>query len=435
MNMKQITISMVVVFLLGMNCFAQNEAKFRSLRENITKSDAAIQDAKKGINVKTWMDRGKLFQNAYNANIDALRAGMTTNEVKLFFKNPREVVSSEEEGKETYVYSKIRLNFEDDMLRSWEETQTVADDPLTEAINAYKKATSLDVKNKNAKKIDDAYRVITGDLETKFFNEYYLTRYKDAYNTALQRIEVSKLRGATDTLYYYLAGVVAMDQSSIDSSMWNLAINNLETALSFGPKETVQLYHLLFNSYMKINELDKALKYAQTGFEKNPNSEELMYDLINYYLSREENQQALDYLEQAVAKDPKNSNLLFAQGRVLYQLGETEKSIAAYDAAIAINPAYFEPHYNKAVVHYNEAIRLMDDANNERTNAGFEAKKKIADQEFMKAIPLMEKAHELRPAEPSTLETLRILYYRMQTEYPELESKYNDIVKKIEALQ
>jgi tetratricopeptide (TPR) repeat protein len=120
---------------------------------------------------------------------------------------------------------------------------------------------------------------------------------------------------------------------------------------------------------MKIDQPEKALKYAQTGFEKNPNYEQLMYDLINFYLSREENEQALAYLDQAVAKDPNNAVLLFAKGRVLDQLGEYEKSLAAYDASLAIDPKYFDAYFNKAVVYYNYAIKLMEDANNAKTNA------------------------------------------------------------------
>ena len=440
LNMKKIVL-IVAVFFLGVNCFAQNEAKFKSMKDNIAKSDAAIQDAKKGANIKTWLDRGKLFQDAYNVNVGLMRQGMSATEAKLFFKNPRQVVTSEEGGAllETYEYSQFKLNFENGSLRTWEETQTVVDNPLGEAVNAYKQASSLDDKGKNTKKINDSYKMITNDLETRFFNEYYLSRYTDAYQTALQRIDVSKLMGVTDTLYYFLAGFAAMEQSKIDSSMWQSSINNFEKAVSLGYRETGeskgQIYDLLYNAYIKINEPEKALKYAQTGFELNPNYEQLMYDLINFYLSREENDKALEYLEQAVSKDPTNPVLLFAQGRVLDQLGEKEKSLAAYDAAIAADPKYFEPYFNKAVVYYNEAIKLMEEANDAKTNAEFDAKKKIADQEFMKAIPLLEKALELQPNDTNTMETLRILYYRLRTVYPELEAKYNDIVKRLESLQ
>jgi tetratricopeptide (TPR) repeat protein len=428
---------MAAVFFLGVSCFAQNESKFKSLKENITKSDAATQDAKKGINPKTWMDRGKLFQDAYSVNVGYLRFELPTTEVKLYFKEPKQILTSEEAGevKEVYEYSQIKLNFVNGTLKSWEETETVVNDPLTDAVSAYQKAASLDEKGKNAKKINEAYKAINIDLENKFFNEIALSKYKDAYNTALQRIDVSKLMGTADTSYYYYAGYAAYVQSELDSSMWQSSIDHLEKALSLGYKEIGdnrgQIYDILYIAYTKVGDSEKALKYAQTGFEKYPDYDRLMYDLINYYLSRQENEQALNYLDQAVAKDPKNPNLLFAKGKVLDELGEREKSLAAYDETIAANPTYFDAYFNKAVVYYNNAIKLMDDANNAKTNAEFEAKKDIADEEFQRAVPLLEKALEINPGETATTETLRTLYYRLKTKYPEYEAKYEDFSQKL----
>ncbi|MDR1171945.1 MAG: tetratricopeptide repeat protein [Bacteroidales bacterium] len=435
--MKQIALLMAAVFFLGVSCFAQNESKFKSLKDNIAKSDAATQDAKKSINPKTWMDRGKLFQDAYNANVGYLRFGMPTTEAPLYFKEPKQALTVEEAGeaKEIYEYSQIKLHFAGGLLKSWEETETVVNNPLADAVSAYQKAASLDEKGKNAKKIGEAYKAIAIDLENKFFNEIALVKYKDAYNTALQRIDVSKLTGVADTSYYFYAGYAAYAQSEIDSSMWQQTVDNLEKALSLGYKEIGdskgQIYDILYIAYIKIGDPEKALKSAQTGFEKYPDYERLMYDLINYYLSRQENEQALNYLDRAVAKDPQNANLLFAKGKVLDELGEREKSLAAYDEAIAANPKYFEPYFNKAVVYYNNAIKLMDDANAEKTTAGFEAKKDIADEEFQRAVPLLEKALEINPDEAATMETLRILYYRLKTKYPEYEAKYEDFSKKL----
>ena len=437
--MKKIVFLTVSVFLLGANCFAQNESKFKSAKDNIDKNDVAIQNPKKSVNPSTWMDRGKLFLDAYNINIGFLRFGMAPTEAVLFFKNPKQILPSEEDGVpvETYEYSQIKLHFAGDMLKSWEETKSVVDNALGEAAKAYQKAASLDEKGKNAKKINEAYQSINRDLENKFFNEYALAKYKDAYQTALQRIDVSKLLGASDTLYHFYAGFAAYMQSETDSTnaMWQTAIDYFEKALTLGYKEVGesggQIYDLLYNACTNIGNTDQALKYAQTGFEKYPNYERLMYDLINYYLKRGENHKTLEYLEQAVARDPENCNLLFAQGRVLDELGDKDKSLAAYDAAIKICPTFFDPIFNKAVVYYNYAVKLMDEANDAKTNAEFDRLKDLADEEFAKAIPLLERALEIRPNEEATMETLRTLYYRLRTKFPEMEEKYNDMVKKL----
>ncbi len=436
--MRQVSLLFIAVFALGFNCYAQNESKFKSLKGDIAKSDAATQDAKKSINPKTWMDRGKLFQDAYGINVSFLRVGLTPDEAKMFFKDPLQILSSVEGGtkKETYEYSQIKLNFENGTLASWVETEAVTDDPLGKAISAYQKATSLDEKGKNTKKINEAYAVIINDLSAKAFNEYELKKYKDAYNSAEQRIAVNKLLGKQDTSFYYYAGAFALTQSEIDSSMWQQAADNLEKAAQLGFKENAdrkgEIYHQLFTAYLKLGQPENALKAVKTGFEKNPSNLSLVIDLINYYMNRNQNQEALTYIDQAIAKEPKNAQLYFAKGKMLDELGEKEKAIEAYDQAIAADPTRYDSYYNKGVVFYNSALKLYDDANN-ASNAEFDAKMKIADEEFMKVIPLMEKALELNPGDHNIMDILKTLYYRLKTRYPELEAKYNDIVKKLEA--
>jgi len=436
--MKKIVFLVAAVFFLGVNCFAQNESKFKTAKENIDKNDLVIQNPKKNINPSTWMDRGKLFYDAYNINIAPLSFGMPALNAELFFKKPKQIVPSEEDGvtMEVYEYSQIKLYFANGGLRSWEEIKTVVDNPLGEAVKAYQKAASLDEKGKNTKKINEAYVSINRDLENKFFNEYALAKYADAHKTALQRIEVSKLLNVTDTIYYFYAGFAAYMLSDSDSTQWQTAIDYFEKALALGYKETGesggQIYDLLYNACISNGNDELALEYAKTGFEKYPNYERLMYDLINYYLKRGENHKTLEYLDQAVARDPENSNLLFAQGRVLDELGEKEKSLAAYDAAIAVSPTFFDPIFNKAVVYYNFAVKLMEECNDEKTQAGFDKCKDLADEEFSKAIPLLERALELRPDEVNTLETLKTLYFRLRVKFPEYEAKYNEINQRLE---
>ncbi len=438
--MRQVVVLLAVVFLYGINCFAQNESKFKSLKDNINKSDAAIQDPKKESNPKTWMDRGKLFQEANGVNVSYLRFGMPTTEVKLYFKDPKQVLTKEVEGavQETYEYSQINVFFENGAVKSWEETQTVTDNPLGKAVSAYEKAKSLDEKGKNEKKIIEAYKSINNDVEMKALNAYTNQKFKEAYDAALLRIEVSKLLGVSDTLFYYYAGYFAYAQSEKDSSLWKQAVDYFEKAVALGFKETGEnkglLYTMLYQANMNIGDQDKALKYAKEGFEKYPESIQLIYTLINYYLQRGESREALDYVEQAKAKESApNPNLLFAEGALYDKLGEKDKAISAYNASIAADPNKYDSYYNKAVVYYNSAIKLMDDANGAKTNDEFEKKKDIAEAEFMRAIPPLEKAHELNPNEREIMETLKTLYYRLKTKYPELDAKYNDITKKLES--
>ena len=441
---------MVAVFFFGVNCFAQNESKFKSLKDQIAKNDVATQHPKKGIAPSTWIDRGKIFHDAYNVNVELLSVGLSPEILKTLWigKEPKEVLSFEEKGvkKETQVYSQIKLNFEGGLLFTWEETETVVNNPLAEAVKAYQKATSLDEKGKNVKKINEAYKSINNNLETKMLNEYYLylsneiknkSKIMDAYQTALQRIEVSNLLGFADTTYYYYAGYMAYVQSEANNNLWKESRQYLEKALSLGYKEIGenrgQIYSLLYTSCLVTGDSIQALKYAQTGFEKYPNHEGLMFSLINFYLSRGENHKTLEYLEQAVAKDPKNQEVVFARGRVLEELGEFEKSHAAYDAAIALGPGtkYFDSYYNKAILYHNTAVELMKEADKERVQSIYDAKMEKVNEEFAKTIPYLEKALEIKPDNMEAMDVLRNMYFRLRNKNPEYSAKYNTLSKKM----
>ncbi|MDR1667277.1 MAG: tetratricopeptide repeat protein [Bacteroidales bacterium] len=430
--MKKVFISIASIFF-SVSGFSQNDSKAKTLKDDIAKNDIAIQDAKKGSNPNTWMNRGKLFWDAYGLNIQYLRQGMPATEIVLFLGKPNETVT---EGEiETYVYSRIKIYFLKGVLTHWEETASVVDNPLPEAIKAYQKAKSLDEKGKLTKKIEEAYNGINRDLEAKAFNEYALKNYKGAYDDAQEKIALNNFFGKIDTAFYYYAGYFAYALSEAGENMWKESISNFDNALLYGYKETGEnaglIYTMLYNSCTALGDTLKGLSYAEKGFQQNPDDIGLIYIMINYYMNRKENQKALDYIEKAKINDSKNALLYFVEGSLHDKLGNKEKAIEAYDMAISIDPSDYGYHYNKGVVYYNSAVKLMEEADKITNNAEYEKLKSLADDEFYKAIPLMEKALELHVGDRDVMETLKSLYFRLRTKYPEMEAKYESIVEKL----
>lgn len=110
-------------------------------------------------------------------------------------------------------------------------------------------------------------------------------------------------------------------------------------------------------------------------------------------------------------------------------MGETEASIASYSKATEIDPEYFDAHYNMGVIMFNEGVRLQEEANQILDNKEYEVAKKKSDDAFAAAIPFFVKAHEINPTERTTLENLKVLYYRLQ-----MLDKREEVIKKLEAL-
>jgi hypothetical protein len=82
------------------------------------------------------------------------------------------------------------------------------------------------------------------------------------------------------------------------------------------------------------------------------------------------------------------------------------------------------------VIYFNSGVKLTEAANNEPDDKKYIEKKKIADDEFKKVIPYMEKAYSIisntaltdnadtnkaiMENKRATLETLKTLYYRLK---------------------
>jgi tetratricopeptide (TPR) repeat protein len=431
---------MLMVGILCVSVWAQNDSKAKSLEKDIAKSDIAVQDAKKGVNPNTWLDRGKLFVDAYGVNIHFLRANMSIQEATLFLGKPIATpeATTDESGKsiETHTYSRIKLTFEQGVLVSWVETATVAPEPLKEAVKSYQKAKELDEKGKLTKKIEDGLKVVASDLEGKAFNEYALKDFNAAYLSAKDKIAVSEMLGYSDTIYHYYAGFFAYAQSELDKTLWKESIFHFDKALALGFKDAdpVLLYGMLYTACTSVGDTAKGLSYVEKGFALNPNDLGLIYIMINYYLERNESEKALAYVAKAKAGDPTNGTLLFAEGSLHDKLGHREEALVAYDAAIALEPTNYSYYYNKGVVYFNYAVKLYEEADKAKTNAEYDKWKDLADKEFVNAVAPMEKALELHDNDRDIMETLKNLYFRLRTLYPDMEGKYDDTVKKLEQL-
>ncbi|MDR2037914.1 MAG: tetratricopeptide repeat protein [Bacteroidales bacterium] len=441
--MKRAFLLMTLALLFGFQASAQNESKAKSIKSNIEKSDAAIQDAKKSINPNTWMSRGKLFHEAYGLNVDfARQIGKPDDEKMLFLGEEPQVLKTQENGVpvETHEFSRIKLIYKNGVFFAWDETQPIVEKPLEKAIDAYEKAKSLDEKGKLTKKINEAYVLINNDLEGKIANELTLERFRDVYESSQLKIRLNGYLGKIDTLYYYYAGYAAYHYNERQGgNIWKETEEALEKAIPLGfEPEGMEgsMYDMMYVATLNASgDTAKALSYVQKGLEIYPENMQLLYRMINYYLNREESEKAMDYLKKAQKDDPNNTMLLFVEGTLLERMGDTDKAVEVYDKVITLKPDYFDAYYNKSVAYYNKAAKYLEEGNApNKTFKEYEELKNLAELEFEKAIPPMEKALELMPTNKDALETLKSMYFRLRIKHPEMEAKYNDTVKKLEAL-
>ena len=106
--MKRFIISSILLgVILSVNAqeLATPTLSYSALERKLNKSNEEINDEKDKLNPKTWLERGELFLDIHDVNIEFLRIGMPASEAKLYLNEPNEIKTVEENGRtfENYI--------------------------------------------------------------------------------------------------------------------------------------------------------------------------------------------------------------------------------------------------------------------------------------------------------------------------------------------
>lgn len=410
--MKRILI--ILIILSGFSPLFAQTLTFDGVKRSLEKSDADIQHDKRKTNPKTWLDRGVAFMNAAEVNTQFLRLGMPKEELVLFMKSPlsTEQVESKEGPRELYKYSRVNVYLQDGAIVDWRETEFLHPDPLSVALTALQKAIQLDERKRYEKQIQENLNRLNNLFLNKAILAYQEEDYNESFRLFSKSIELIEMPVMShlpaDTAIYFNTGLVA-----------SFAKNHQEALKYYEKAKNMNygggnLYVLIKDQYIALNDSARAEKVLQDGFAKFPNDNAIVIELTNYYITAGKSKDALEYLRIAKELEPTNASLYFAEGFLFEKLEEYEKAIASYQHAIDVNPDYFDALYNLGAAYYNKAVREFEKANEIMENRAYIIARDKATETLAKAVPFMERAHVVSPNEKIVLETLRTLYYRLQ---------------------
>lgn len=422
--------SLILVFVLAgfMGVQAQTTtgtpaASYSMLENKIEKSEKDLENPKKNVTSKYWLSRADVLMDAYEVNLQHLGRGYQQMQVSLMFGTANETKTEVKDGVEyvTHIYDRISITYANGIVESYEETKPIYQDPLPAAKEALAKAVEFDVDGKSAKKIKPAYERLALLFVRQGVEVFMVEDFAQAFSNFENSVLIGQLpimEGTpVDTVIIFNTGMAASRADMTDES-----IKYYELAKSYDYPEPT-LYIFLKGKYFVKGDTAKGVEVLTEGFDKYPDSQEIVVDLINYYLMNDKGEEALNYINIALEKDPENVSLIFAEAVLYDKQGEIEKAIATYKKTMEIDPEYFNGYYNLGVVYYNYAQKLYDEAN----SASDSEYKKIleqGDEQLKNAIPMMKKCYELNPDELSSLETLKSIYYRlkMNEEYEEVKA-------------
>ncbi|MDD3893183.1 MAG: hypothetical protein PHE03_12870, partial [Bacteroidales bacterium] len=251
--MKRIFLTLLSAFIV-VSAFTQTstQVNYKSLEKKINKSNSEIENEKKSSKYKTWLKRGELMLDVYEAMTLYANNGMTINEFELVVGSPKTKSVEEIEGEKTDRYSMERTDFffMDQVLVYWTFTKPLYEDPLNESYRSFQKVVTLDDKNKAERKLKTLYEKLKNNYLIEGSIAYAKKDFAKSHDYFVKAIEIGEmpLVNFVDTTMIYYAGLSA--QLNMD---YEEAIKLYKKAIELGSYYDGNVYYNAFDAYNSMN--------------------------------------------------------------------------------------------------------------------------------------------------------------------------------------
>lgn len=206
---------------------------------------------------------------------------------------------------------------------------------------------------------------------------------------------------------------------------YELAAQTFEMLINKGYDDASN-YAGLIIAYRELKEGDKAVATIEVARAKYPDDPNLINEMINTYINLHRESEIIDQIEAMAQKFTDQPIYYFILGTIYgnseSELYDLDKALGYYDKAIQEDQAYSDAYYNAGALLSAKATDIKDSAEQLKEkdfpnmNAYFKATDEIGKQAnvyYEKALPYLEKAHELLPDDPDVKRTLKGIYTRL----------------------
>ncbi len=284
-------------------------------------------------------------------------------------------------------------------------------DEINETITSFKPdLMNYAVALGNQKKYKEAaevlysiYQLDKKDLETLYYAANYAVEGLD-YDKALTYYKELKAANYTGegTLYYAKNKATGTDESfPLKDSRDNLVrlgthILPREEKIPSKKGEIVRNIALILIQQGKTDEATGAISEAR---KENPNDVGLITSQADIYLKANDIVNYQKLINEALEKNPNDPDLIFNLGVTSSNAGKLEDAEKYYRKVIELKPTYIDAYTNLADLILKPDAKIVEEMNklttSEKDNKKYEALKVERKKLFNKAMPILEKAHEL----------------------------------------
>ncbi|HTX87593.1 MAG TPA: tetratricopeptide repeat protein, partial [Bacteroidales bacterium] len=268
-------------------------------------------------------------------------------------------------------------------------------DPLTKALDSYKKAAEYDTKKEYT---EDIFQKLSWQRNNYFnaaVDAYNKKQYKEAMTDFESGANTLAILNIPDTLsLFYAAACAGLANDRVKAKQYYIELIHQNY-------NSPAVYIALSDIYRGEKDSANALKVIREGQKRYPNDLKMVLGETNVYLTFGNTDKALKNLKYSIQKDTTNPTVYFAMGTIYDNLSADtlkpvqtrrecfNEAVDAYQKALKLNPAYFDANYNLGALYVNKAAAINDVANKLPLDADaqFNQLKKEADGYLEQALP------------------------------------------------
>lgn len=257
--------------------------------------------------------------------------------------------------------------------------------------------------------------VLTNTLASKGVESYQKKEYKEALYLFEQAVVLSAIRGTVDTFSVYYSAHSALKAEDLDKTVkYFKEVKDLKIGKT--DEDKAGNYYFLAKAYLAKSDTAKYIKTLQRGRKIYPKSSTLLVEIINYYIIAGKSKEAKEMLIVGTKNEPNNKLLYFNLGTIYEKEDSLSKAIEMYTKTIEIDPNYISGLYNLGALYNNKGLAMVKEADEipPTESKKYDAKLKEASVEFGKALPYLEKVHELDTNDKVTIAALKGIYYTLK---------------------
>ena len=409
--MKRLLLSLTLALFAFSGSVNAQETRFNeeALMKKLAKLEADSKDAKKGAKAATWLELGKVYENAATGLTNGLYVGLDSMTTELVFPKP-------ERGVETingvtyskWSYPDFDVYLENGVVSFWSVKKVVVEDALAKAAAAYNKAYELD--NSTAEKVAEGLGKVVDGYKQDASNFFELRQFiptAEAFAAAFD-LQRHPTLNRMDTASCYYAGYIYTLGKKFD-----LGEKYLKEAIDNGYESEGDAYYYLFHSYYGQKRMDEAKQILLAGVTKYPKNSQILEMLISLYAETGEDPLTISFLTcRRVSRTIRTiRNCGPAWGACPTSLGDNQKALEAFGKAVGLTPDDFNANFNYALM----VVRSADNMTTEFNGKSFTSREE-RDAEMAKLNAGSAKA--LAPTRKGALDQSRGAHYRRVAQEP-----------------